>query len=318
MAKKLRAPKQARRPDHVRRSRTLVIAGLGALAVAALTLTAAAVMSQRGGADSAEVAPAPTFATPKPQTEPAPEPTAEPVSIEAPQRILTAGEEPGHLLRAQLAPCAAGDGTIEVSFDDGATWQPALVTDMPGAAIRQLDAHDSTITRATFVDETCQPAGVRSFTGGTAWEPDEPAVSVWALQNDNAAAAWSPQGATALPCTAVSLIGETSRAIALCSDTSVTTSADAGATWSQPITVSGANAVGVTQSGFIIASLHSDDECVGVRTSLLTGGQLEAAAGCLAGEFAPTSIAVSGSATTQYLWAGDQLFRSLDTGVSWS
>lgn len=320
MAKKLRALNQAHRPDHTRRSRLLVFGGLGALAVAALTLTAVAMVSQRSGAGAADLAPAPTFSTPKPEAEPTetPDTAPEPVLLEDSQRILAAGEEPGHLLRSVLAPCGAGDATAEVSFDDGASWQPTLVTDVAGAAIRQLDAHDSTITRATFVDASCQPAVARSFTGGSAWEPETPGSGIWALQNDDNAAAWSPQGAVELPCTAVSLVGEAARAIALCSDASVTVTEDAGAAWSQPVPVAGAGAVGIAPAGFIVATTHGDAECVGVRTAPFSGSQLGTTGGCLAGEFAAPTIAVTASASTQYVWAGEQVFRSVDSGSSWS
>lgn len=206
---------------------------------------------------------------------------------------------------------------LEVTFDGGETWQEALTTNVPGAALRQIDASDGGLIRTTFADENCQPQQARSFTGGLNWEPDLTGQSVWMLGEAPSTTAWAPVGQTTLPCAAVSLVGEGARAVALCEDTGITTTEDGGANWSSPAPIPGASAVGVLPAAFVIASFGEPD-CNGIRTRVLNGAEVSDPGQCVTAEIDPTTIAVAGSSSGTYLWWQDGFTASADQGGSWS
>lgn len=228
-----------------------------------------------------------------------------------PTRILAAGEEQGHVLRAQTDVCGAGTNLVEVSFDSGASWQSFPVTDAQGVALQSIDAGNASILYATYLDSNCEPQFSRSFVGGTEWAPEIDLAGRWYIGAEQTFGAEQP------PCTAVGFSSSGARGIVLCDDASVAVSEDAGTTWSAPIDVPNAAAVGLSVDGFVIASVD-EDECTGAQTRLLQNGQLGDPGGCVEGSIEEGGVAVGGNATDLYLWAGDAFVRSTDGGATWS
>lgn len=309
--------REARRPDHSPFPKALAITGLAVLGAAAITLAAIAMGSGSDAEAPSAAATPPTFGAPKVTEKPV-EPTPEPpktVTVDAPQRVLVAGQEPGHLLRAATPGCGAGNGMIEYSFDDGASWQAVNFTDSPGAAVQQIDASNPEIVRVAYLDENCDLQGARSYTGGSGWEPEPAAAATWMLQGDGGAT-FSPAGQVALPCTAVSVSGAGNTGIALCSDSHITVSADAGQTWSTPVLVPGASVVSSSSAGAFVAAVGAP-ECSGISVSSTSAEGVTPAGSCLPSETGPAAVALASTPTSLVLWVGDQLLRSADVGVSW-
>lgn len=315
-----KAPRQAKRPDHGPRSRALTIMLIALLAIAAFSLTILAVLAQRPGEAPRQPEQPPMFETP--QTAPPPateEPPAEalPPAAVAPQRVLAVGAEPGHLLRSTAGACGADPSAMQVSFDQGESWDDASLNDLPGAIVRQVDASDGAIARLAYLDEACALQFARSYVGGTDWEPDTAAgASLWYIGHDPSAEVQAPAGAAALPCTAVAISGAGSRGIALCDDASVTVSENSGETWTAPLPVPGAAAVGLTSDAFVVASA-GEAECTGVRTRTLAGNTLSEPGACLDAAAHPGQLAVAADTGFLYLWAGESFARSNDGGQTW-
>ncbi len=168
----------------------------------------------------------------------------------------------------------------------------------------------------TSLNGDCAPGVSRSFVGGTSWEPD-PGVNGWFIDPSNPLVMHAPSGVVELPCGAVGLSAESARGVVLCSDSTVLVSEDDGVSWSAPMAVPNAAAVGTTAEGYVVASI-GEVECAGVRTWLLSGGALGEPGACLeVGDAGGGQIAVAGGSTGWYLWAGNAFLRSLDQGLSW-
>ena len=300
----------------------MIWAALLVLALIAGGLSAAAVLhvraAQHQGVAAAEAAVTQPEQEPSSTGDPGPdqiEPTA-PVP-HAPQRLIVAGADPGHLIRATIGACPAPAGVVEVSFDDGKSWEAAPAPGDSAAQILQVDAGDPEITRMVALDaETCQPQAFRSFVGGTTWEPAEVTGGPWYVDPTDAQTVHAPSGPIALPCTAVGLSASDTRAVVLCSDSSLTVTSDAGSTWSRPLSVPHAVAVGLAPSRFIFATSGSPD-CAGVQLGIVSESGLGQVSTCLDIAADPGQVAIAATDDLVVAWTGDVLSRSFDDGVTW-
>lgn len=311
--------KNAKRPEHQCRSRILSVSGLALLAAVAMVLTFLAVTNSGGAESNTQlIAPSPPKVEEVPEPAEEPEPEPEPVaSAVAVQRLLAVGETPGHILRASVGECAEPIGVIEVSFNGGADWAQATTADVSSTKILQLDASQANVARFVSLDGNCQPQLSRSFVGGVDWEPDDALAFAWYLDSADSAIVHTPNGAQALPCSGVGLSSVEEKAIALCSDASVTVSSDSGATWSAPFAAPNAAAVGATDAGFVVASVDGPD-CSGVRVRSVTGDAVGEPGECLVAESAGSgNTAISGRNGELFLWSANQFVRSVDGGVTW-
>lgn len=309
----------ARRP---RRSgdRTVAVVALALLAAVSIGLAAFAMQSQRASVSVSGELTTPVFG----DADPAPENPAEPpeptvIQAVPPQRLLSAGAESGHVVRALTGACAVAPGQLQVSFDGGQGWSDATLPGALLAPLQQIDASDATVTRLVYLQEECGPALARSFTGGMSWEYTEEAGAVWfltSMDQGRAATAQTPAGSVVLPCSAVALSAEQTQGIVLCEDSSVSVSNDSGVTWSQPFPVPSAAAVGVGPGAFVIAS-HNELECAGVRTRILTSEGLGEPSTCLEVEAPAGDLAVAAAPGVQYVWVGERFARLADGGGSW-
>lgn len=309
--------KQVSRPKFGQVPRALTITVVAAVAIVALALSAFA-LSQKPEVEGAGTVPTSSLPTP-----PAPTPNPEPEQPEVPayvapaaQRLLAVGADDGHVMRAVMGTCPDPRGSLEVTLDHGASWQPGAVASVDARRILQLDASDPEIVRMTSLNGECVAGVSRSFLNGTSWEPD-PGVSGWFTDAANPWVVHTPSGVIDLPCEAVGLSAQAGRGVVLCSDSTVLTSEDNGASWTAPIAVPNAAAVGVTAEGYAVASIAEAD-CPGVRTRLLSGGALGGPGACVGvGDAGGGQAAVAGGASGWYLWAGSSFLRSLDQGLNW-
>ena len=267
------------------------------------------------GSEPAAVEPTPE---PEPEPEPTPEPPVEePVVAPVSQRLLAVTADEAHLLRAYIGACPEPVGIIESSFDNGASWQQGSTAAIGATKILQFETITPSMDRLVALGSDCEVVHARSFIGGVDWASND-AVGAWYVDQTDAAAIMTPSGPQTLPCEAVGLASADARAIVLCKDSTLTVSTDLGATWVQPVAVPHGAAVGTTPAGFIVASV-AEPECAGVRTRTFDGAALGEPGVCVERDDAGDGkIAVTGSASASYLWAGDAFLRSSDQGQTWS
>lgn len=249
------------------------------------------------------------------------------VTAAPPARMLSALDD-STAWRANTGSCPATPASPEVSTDGGATW---TTTDATGTAEvvapQTLRVLDSTTVEMVALDEiNCTPEYIKTFVGGADYAryPDQLAAR-WYVDPANRSSVHAPNGNVPVPCNSVaSLAAESSTgdsAAVLCADQTVIRTTDAGQTWSQSVSVPGAVNLGVTQMGYVIATVGLP-ECAGVQLIALSD---EAASptptGCLQvatpSETLPGNVAVSEAAGTLWVWVGDEVKRSLDEGATW-
>lgn len=298
---------------------TLVITALSLIAIVAVVLAMAHLNANNPNAGQLPSG-SQDLETPEPTPEPAPvpEPSPEP-EFESPTmaRLLAASATPGHLLRAQVGSCTAGGGAVEVSTDSGATWTNGSLAKTEIAQVLQLNGVEPAVDRLVGLDADCEPVTAWSFIGGVDWGVED-AAATWYLDPTDARMVQTPSGAQPLACDAVGLSSLGDRALVLCEDSTVMSSADAGATWSAPVAAPNGVAVGIAPATFVVVSV-GESECAGVRTRMFDGNALGEAGACVdVSGAAGGNLAIAGDDTALYLWAGDSFLRSNDLGASWS
>ena len=206
------APRQARS-----RSQTFALIGLGLIALATAILVAVALLSQPSPSTATLPQPTTPSAPAAPSTTP-PSP-AEPVesppvsnTVVTPTRLLAADATLGAVLRAETNACDAPDteAELEVSFNQGTSWNAADLSRLDAAALRHLDLSDSN-AQLVYLDEECAPLIAASFSGGAEWAPSNESSSAWYLLSPGEAGAVTPSGEVELPCSAVALFVSVTR-----------------------------------------------------------------------------------------------------------
>ena len=155
-------------------------------------------------------------------------------------------------------------------------------------------------------DDQCEPRLFGTDARGDAWYQAGSAGMAWYLDLSSPREIGTPDGLRDVPCEAVSLAAVGSRAALLCADSSVITSADRGATWSDPIDVPMAVAINVADSEGYIVALANHDGCRGIRTATIRDGALDTPGECLeSGPVVGGDVAVAHIADEVILWAPD-------------
>ena len=260
--------------------------------------------------------------------------TAAPAVVEPVETEATATVTPTRLLaaldsstawRASTGVCPAASAAPELTTDSGATWESfnaSIETDASSIlAINVIDGTEASLVTLDITD--CAPQLVSTFVAGDQWRAyPERAAAEWYVDPATPATVHSPSGDAAAPCATVATFAATddSSAAVLCTDASVFTTTDAGATWSAPVSIPGAAALAATTGGYSVAVVNPAG-CVGVSlVTVSADGALDAAArACLAATVNPGETAISvARGGTLWLWAGDAFARSTDGGQSWA
>lgn len=327
--------------DAATRRRWLVIAGVTALVLLDVILVVwvlgrpqTSEAGSRGpipGAPSSDVTADPDAdgGETDPDSQPSEDPDAsaaiEPVASGPAARILTALD--GEVAwRATTGECPAATASPEFTTDGGASWTMTDATGPTGVTALQRIIVSSADVAAMVgaAPDGCEPTLIRTYVAGDNYE-DYPAevAAAWHIDPADRASVNAPGGVVEAPCAAVVAIAAASdvAAAVLCADGTIATTTDAGAVWSTPLAVAGAQALAPTSGGYVVARLGGSS-CEGVGLSLVdTAGSSATDSGCLpvprdlaslAGQ-----VAVSDGDGTLWLWAGEALARSADRGATW-
>lgn len=331
--------------DAATRRRWLVIAGVTALVLLDVILVVWVLgrpqTSEAGsqgpipGAPSSDVTADPDAdgGETDPDSQPSEDPDApaaiEPVASGPAARILTALD--GEVAwRATTGECPAATARPEFSTDGGASWTTTDATGPTGVTALQRIIVSSADVAAMVgaAPDGCEPTLIRTYVAGDNYE-DYPAevATVWHIDPADRAQVGTPDSVVDAPCGVVIAVApeSDSSAAVLCADGTVSTTTDAGVTWSAPVDVSGAQSIDAVDGGYLVARLGGT-ACAGVGLSLVGAGADDTAAmvaesGCVpvAGDLTALAgqVAVSGVDGAWWVWAGDVLARSTDRGATW-
>lgn len=312
-----------------------MIAGVSALIVLDIILVAWVVgRPQASEAEQGALGPsAVAVESPEPSTSPSASPTpSAPTGVAAVDtvpatRILTAVD--GQIAwRAVTGSCPDAVASPEITTDAGATWRPTDATGPTGVTALQriITGGSEVATMVGAAADTCAPTIIRTYVAGDNYEeyPAEIATA-WRIDPADRARVGTPSGAVDAPCATGAIAiapSSDSAAAVLCADGTVATTADAGAAWSTPVEVAGAQALAPTSGGYVVARLGGS-ACAGVGLVVLSSeGAVVGESGCVSVTGALESfagqVAVSDGGGTWWVWVGESLVRSADRGATWS
>lgn len=297
-----------------------------AVAVAGISYLALKTPVARGGGIPASgpvvsIAPTPTpDAEPQsaqsgtPTTQPNPEPTVTAAALVAPDRLL-AMVDGTVMARATIGTCTL-PGAMEISRDGGVSWAPTIGLTQAGATqILRVVPTSADLIQVAAMNQDCQPSLYTTEDLGASWAALGSAQGAWYLVTPRTVG--TPTGTAELPCDAVAFAGVEDRAAALCADSTVITTGNQAQSWSTPVAVPGAVALGVApDNGYFLATANQPG-CAGIKTLALRGGALTAPGACLAAPVAGGNVAVARAGDLATAWVGDTFAVSTTGGVEW-
>jgi hypothetical protein len=296
------------RPGGSTVSRTLAVAAVAVLAVAAVGLSLLAL--QRGNSDTVS----PTAATPAPafsfggRESAAPEPTPSHTLVPAPiaaspgeERFLAAnGDE---VWRATAGTCSGASPVVERSADGGETWATLTPPDLTQVlALATFGVAQGEIVGAAGAD--CTRNVLRTYTAGLAWEsyPQALGDATYVDPADRGSIVVA-DAAVPAPCADARNV-RSSRGVvgAICHGTAY---ALLDGAWSELAS----EALALDAVSGTIAVAHISDACAGGAAVTRFVGTSPETLGCIGGvdPSAPAALSVLGDETV--LWTGDMLLR---------
>lgn len=303
--------------------------GIALVAVLAVAVAALAVVSLKktrpyvsnAGATPGYAATVEESGVTEPPVETAPLPSRQDLPIT--QRVLTATDG-NNAYRAVTGSCPAAQTIVERTSDGGTTWtQTDLGALAPVSAVHRilvgLDGYAAVI--ALNRDDCNSAVAMVTFDGGTGWQGSAEVLGqTWRVDPANPAVIWDPVGASLdAPCPVMRLASAgTETAGLVCADGRIFATSDSGATWYDSTEMTDVDALSGSSEGFLAASIGVAN-CSGVQVSALDTSLGERANWCVEGAVSSpglTAISVGGDGSF-WLWAGDQMFRSLDGGTTW-
>jgi len=312
------APRRHRPAD---RRRFVVAAGVALLAIVTVVLCVIALTQFRGEPSAGQIRATTSSPTPTvtPTSDPTEGPTSPQVALVAPKRLLSAFDGT-NVYRATVAACPDSRTSFELSDDGGVTWQTSDVAGSTGssAALNLTAGSRDFVHMVTLATDDCAPQYLRSFVGGIEWQVFDADLPVtWFFDAADPSTLNSPDGVRSTPCTTVWMAATGSRAAVLCSDSTIFTTTDAATSWSEPISVPNAAAIGVSPSGYRVALLNAEG-CTGIQLGELVDGDLSGLGACLPVEAAQADVAVATAADgATFVWAGDIFSGSPNGGATW-
>lgn len=245
--------------------------------------------------------------------EPEPQPEPEPAPVlpapAAPTRLVAASEDA--LLRATVGQCGQQAATMEISYDQGASWGPVNLGAFPGnSQILSITPLGNYEVRMALLDDACNPQFGISYISGGGWDVLGNGSNQWFVTAGSNVQ--GPAASADLACVPVQVTGWHDRGIVLCDNGTVTVSGDGGATWSAPADAPGAVAVAAGEDNFFLAYAGL---CDGIQVGTFNGAVLSAPGACLAAPAEGVAFAVTDN--TVYMWAGEQWTSSTDRGQTW-
>jgi hypothetical protein len=324
--------------DSSRRRLWVYIAVLVFLAVDAI-LIGTALTANSTNADAGQTRPVPLFTptpagetsgTEAPSTPGAPAtPTARTATVAitpVPPTRLLAAVDATTAWRATTGDCPAATAAPQLTTDSGATWKTTDATARTQVtALQSIQATSASTAEFVGLAQTgCAPQLVKTFVGGDNFSsyPDQ-FNGAWFVNPANRASVHTPSGAETAPCDVVIALAarDGQNAAVLCNNQTAFTTTDAATTWSHPVTVTGAVNLTVTEAGYSFAAVGLA-QCAGVQLAAFTAETMTVTpTGCLPVvepvETLVGNVALSESAGSFWLWAGDTVSRSSDGGVTW-
>jgi hypothetical protein len=188
---------------------------------------------------------------------------------------------------------------------------------------RILDLTGATDANASVVvasGAACAPNFFETQSSGQYWQPDSSQLgSVAYLDPVDGTSIHLPQGSGSAPCSdGVQTVMRSNGAAAELCGSGIYEELSGQSTWSS-VPLSGALAITGTDTGYLIATAGTAG-CQGISMQSLTSpiqGAQPATVGCVTQQGPPSQVTLSAAGTNVWLWTGDSVLVSTDSGANW-
>lgn len=289
-------------------ARALSVAGVGALTLVVVALTALALQHDRSSqtAVAPTAGPVPSFSfrgEARPDATDSPAPTASPTAIGAAERFLARSSE-GTLWRATAGACNGEEPVVERSDDDGATWVDVTPRSRGIAQVRALSGLSGADAELVVDLADCTPQLLRTFTQGRFWDPYPDLLARATYPAGSAPTVLdSPSGEIPLPCAAPASVRVGAQQTAVICEGVPYTRVGTGAFAPLPL----ANAVALDVLGRETAVARVDaGACDGALSlSWVDAAGVVSATECVAGTDPAAPAAVAAFDDETVVWSGE-------------
>lgn len=230
------------------------------------------------------------------------------LELVAPKRLIAL--DGNYAVRSTVGECTV-PGSIEFSQDGGSTWNASAAFEQTSATqvLRILPSASAT-TFVVALNSDCQPQIYSTANDGESWNGPVSAVGTWYLNPANPREAGAPGGTRTLACDAVALSPVTDSNVGvLCSNGSVISTTDGGASWSDPVAPDGVLALAYSKEQILLAQ-QGGEGCAGIS---LGDSCIEADTSSIAS----VELAFAQSGAYQVAWLGENFRTSRDSGQTW-
>lgn len=309
----------------------LAIAAVVALAVIALALVFFALRTEpvpnAGETPSAPPLSGTPSPTGTPTATPTNDPTPPPVAASPATRFVAPATDL-IAVRATAGSCGGAAPSVEFTVDGGVSWTPSTLAAEDGVAqiiaVEMVDADQ--VDLVVLTGASCAPSVLTTYTGGEYWQlyPNRLGEMSYLDQRDPTQIVVDGVAEVA-PCPAPLELAQSANQEAVrCSD-GIAAYSDEAVRW-EGISPRVARAIAWTTpagaSEPVVAGVFEGAEgCDGlnIRNVEPDGSTFDGVdQGCLAIPASPTTVALGSSESVLWLWVDDELFRSSDSGRTWT
>lgn len=260
-------------------------------------------------------------AAPSDSTNPSPSsiPSTDPVVV--PTRLLVATSS-SRAWRATVGDCRT-PGRVERSDNGGKSWRLAVRPTLGPIVRLGIESNDNLYT-VGGAGEDCSSRYISySADGAVVARTDKPR-GIWSRDPKKPDQIRGPGSARATPCKGQHVVGlaslSRSEALLVCTDGAVMATSDSGKSWEVADELVGTMAVGAGDGRFWVAGKGENCDGIAIRSFSLTAEKLARGRSRCAADLTitPGQIAIDVSDNAIWLWAGDKVEVSTDSGRTWS
>ena len=271
--------------------------------------------------DSTTPPPASSTATPSAARTPSTKPTAASNPEVVPAKRLLVAATAREAWRATVGDCNT-PGKVERSSNGGKSWK--VVTRSGLIPIVGLGVEDrGRVYAVGGARPGCSTRYIAYSRSGRVVGQTGAPQGLWYLNPGQPNQVVGPRNARALPCKRQHAVGlaalDVSRALVVCDDGSAITTSNSGRSWRKAGDLPGVMAVAAGTGRYWTAGYAKDCGGISVRSILVGTGNLSRGQSRCATEsdLSPGQVALSTTRNAIWLWAGDKVIVSTDSGRSW-
>jgi hypothetical protein len=258
-----------------------------------------------------------------PSISPTPVPSSTPSNdreVAVPTRLLVATSSK-KAWRATVGDCKK-IGKVERSANGGKSWKQAVKPAL-GPIVRLGVESNSNLYVLGGAGKDCSIRYIAYSTDGAIVAQTDKPQGLWSRDLKDQDLILGPGSATATPCKDQHVLGlaslRKSEALIACTGGSLMVTSDSGKSWNESEVLVGTMAVGAGGGRFWVAGMGENCDGIAVRSFSLAGRKLSSGGKFCAADLPLTAgrIAIDVSGDAIWLWAGDKVQVSTDSGRTW-